>query len=465
MTDIIVKNATVVTVNNKREILKDHSIAIENDRITEIGPANEMAQKFKGVKKEIEAVGKIVFPGFVNTHNHLFQTLLKGLGDDKVLSEWFTTMTAPSAKLLTEEAVYNAAMLGCLEGINSGTTTVLDYMYPHPVPNLSDSVIRAFKELQIRGIFGRGSVDTGIGIPQEIMQDPGTVEKDFIRLFETYHGSENGRIRIWLAPAAVWLATEEMLLTTWRLAQKYNTGFTIHISETPFDRQASAELHGQPDMEVLQKLRITGPNVLLVHCVYLTERDMRMARFYDMKVSHNPVSNMYLASGVAPIPRMIESGITVGIATDGAASNNTNDMLEVVRMTPLLHKVHTMDPTILTAAKVLEMATIDGARAIGLEAEIGSLETGKKADLFIYNPVLSARSIPMNNPVSTIVYSGSEKCVETVIIDGNILKEDSRLLVADEEKILQNAQKSADKLSVMAGTAKIKERPWQVLAF
>ena len=224
-------------------------------------------------------------------------------------------------------------------------------------------------------------------------------------------------------------------------------------------------VHGSFDMNVLEELGIVGPNVLMVHSVYLTDRDLRAAKYYDMKVSHNPVSNMYLSSGVARIPRMIESGITVGLGSDGPASNNSQDMIELLKFTALLHKVETKDPTVITSEKVLEMATIDGARAVGMEDDIGSIEIGKKADFFIYNPYLHAKSIPMHHPVSTLVYSGTHACVETVVIDGNIILENGVLLTADEEKIMKDGQKCADALADRAGTAGNKRRDWTSLAF
>lgn len=460
----LIEGGTVVPVNPERDILYNASILVEDDTIVSVETGSSPTGA-GGADKTIDAVGKIVFPGFINTHNHLFQTMLKGLGDDKVLSQWFQTMTAPSAVHLDPETVYDAASLGCLECINSGATTNLDYMYPHPVPELSDAVIAAYQDFGMRGFYGRGMIDTGEGTPGEIMQDAAAVEKDIVRLVDKYHNSSGGRVRIWLAPAAGWLASDAMLRMTWEAARTYSLGYTIHISETPFDREATMRLHGRSDAELLQHLGIVGPNVLMVHCVYLTERDIRMAKYYDMPVSHNPVSNMYLASGVAPVPRMAETGITVGLATDGAASNNTNDMLEVIRITPLLHKVAAADPTIITAYKVLEMATIDGARALGIDKETGSIEAGKKADLVIYNPRNSAKSVPMHNPVSTLVYSGSEKCIETVLIDGTIVKENGNLTIRDEEAVLERAQRSADRLSKRAGTEGLKSRKMGPIAF
>jgi 5-methylthioadenosine/S-adenosylhomocysteine deaminase len=208
-----------------------------------------------------------------------------------------------------------------------------------------------------------------------------------------------------------------------------------------------------------------GPDVLLVHCVYLTNREIRVCKDLDVKVSHNPVSNMYLSSGVAPIPRMIETGITVGLATDGAASNNSQDMIETLKFCALLHKVDTLDPTIITAEKVLEMATIDGARALGLEDEIGPLEIGKKADLFIFDPLSSPKSVPLHHPVSTLVYSSSEENIKTVIIDGKVVMEDGVIQTADEEKVLRSAQKVAEDLAKRAGTSGLVRRPWRSLAY
>ncbi len=467
MADLLIGNVTIVTVNKEREILENYALVIDGARIKDIGPSELIKEKYKDIKKIIDGTGKIIFPGLINTHNHLFQNLLKGLGDDLVLSDWLKKMTFPSAAHLTPKDTYDAAMLGCVDGIRSGTTTMLDYMYPHPVEGLSDGIINAFRELKIRGIFGRGMMNTGMeyGTHKAITQEIDVIEKDCYRLFEKYHGTENGRIKIWMAPAAVWSNSKDLLKLTWKITNEYKSGYTVHVSETPFDREASMGLHGSFDMNVLEELGIVGPNVLMVHSVYLTDRDIRAARHYDMKVSHNPVSNMYLSSGVAPVPRMIESGITVGLGSDGPASNNSQDMIELLKFTALLHKVHTKDPTVITSEKVLEMATIDGAKAIGMEDEIGSIEIGKKADFFIYNPYLHSKSIPMHHPVSTLVYSGTHACVETVVIDGNVILENGVLLTADEEKIKRDGQKSADDLAERAGTAGNKRREWTSLAF
>ncbi|MCD8249828.1 MAG: amidohydrolase [Lachnospiraceae bacterium] len=467
--DLLLKNAVIVTVNKEREIIYDGAMAVDGGRIVAVGKTQDVLAQHPQADRVMDLDGKVLFPGFINTHNHLFQTLLKGLGDDMVLSDWLRTMTFPAAQYLEPEDCYYGAMLGCMEGIHSGMTTQLDYMYPHAREGLSDGVIKAYQELGIRGIFGRGCMDEGLdfGVCPAITQQPEQVEKDLVRIFDTYHNTENGRIKVWVAPAALWSNSEKMLRMLWEITNSYKSGFTVHVSETPFDRMATKALHGCEGTDCLEKLGILGDNVLMVHCVYLTEKDIRRSKYYDLKVSYNPVSNMYLSSGVAPIPQLLNAGVTCGLGVDGAASNNGQDMVELMKTASLLQKVHTLDPTIITAEKVLEMATIDGARAVGLEDEIGSLETGKKADFVVFNPYLSPKAIPMHNPVSTLVYSSTMQNIESVAVDGRFVMEDGVLTtVSDEKKLLREAQKTAESLCERGKiTTRWDGHKWRSIAF
>ncbi len=447
--DLLLNNAILVTVDRGRRILYGASMAVKDGRIAEIGEGGELKKKYTDCREVLDCTGNVVFPGFINTHNHLFQTLLKGLGDDMELKNWLATMTFPASRFLEPEDCYYGAMLGILEGIRSGMTTEVDYMYPHAREGLSDSVLKAYQETGIRGIFGRGCMNAGtnFGVVPEIMQTKEQVERDLIRIYDRYHNMENGRIRIWTAPAALWSNTEDMLRMLYDIASSYHAGMTVHVSETPFDRKATEALHGCAGVDCLEKIGAAAENVLMVHCVHLTERDMDKAAAYDIKVSHNPVSNMYLASGVAPVPQMLERGITVGLGVDGAASNNGQDMIELLKTTSLLQKVSTLNPMVITAEKVLEMVTIDGARAIGMEDEIGSLETGKKADFVIFNPYRSPKAVPLHNPVSTLVYASSMQNIESVAVDGRFLLKDGEITVLpDENAILHQAQAAAERL-------------------
>ena len=467
--DLLLKNAVIVTVNPEREIFYHGAMAVDQGRIVAVGDETDVLRAHPTAETVMDLDGKVIFPGFINTHNHLFQTLLKGLGDDMVLSDWLSTMTFPAAQFLEPGDTYYAAMLGCMEGVRSGMTTQLDYMYPHPREGLDDGILRAFKELKIRGIFGRGCMNTGeeFGVCPAIMQDMKTIEADLVHLFDTYHNTENGRIQVWAAPAALWSNDEKNLKMLWDVVNSYGSGLTVHVSETPFDRASTAKLHGAEGTECLEKLGILGPNVLMVHCVHLTHEDIHRAARHDLKVSHNPVSNMYLSSGIAPIPEMLAAGVTVGLGVDGAASNNGQDMLELMKATALLQKVGTLDPTSITAEKVLEMATIDGARAVGLEKEIGSLEVGKKADFVIFNPFRNPKAVPMHNPVSTLVYSSTMENIESVAVDGEfVLLDGAFTMLDDEQKLLREAQHVAEDLCVRGGiTNRLDGHAWRSLAF
>ncbi|HBE9317838.1 amidohydrolase family protein [Clostridioides difficile] len=463
MIDILIKNAIIVTVNKDRDVIFDGAIAIQGDRILDIGNTVDIEPKYLDAKKVIDANGKVIFPGFINTHNHLFQVLLKGLGDDMALHEWLNTMMFPSAKFLTEQDTYDAAMLGCMEGLKSGITTMVDYMHTHNRPGLTDGIVKAYKDLGIRGVVGRGCID--LGIHKELIEDVETVEKDLRRVFEKYHNSENGRIKICVAPSSMWAISEEMGKMLWNIVKEYDSYFTVHISETEFARTATKDIHGEIDIKLLEKWGIVGPEVVAVHCVCITDEDMEMLKKYDIKVSHNVASNMYLASGVAPVPEMLKKGINVSLGLDGAASNNAQDMVELMKLTALQHKVNNCDPLAISAEKVLEMATIEGARTLRMEDEIGSLEIGKKADLVIFNSMLSPKSIPLHNPVSTLVYSASMHNVESALVDGNVILENGKVTtIESEEQVLLNAQHAAEELCKRANvTNRMEGHKWNSL--
>lgn len=462
---ILIKNACLVTMNPDREVLYEHAICIQDDRIAEIGPTAQLEARYPHPDRILDGTGRIVFPGMVNTHNHLFQVLLKGLGDDMVLKDWLEFMTFPSTPYLTEENCYYAALGGLIEGLHSGVTTTFDYMYAHPegTENLDEGIIRAMKELGIRGFLGRGWVDTGIqfGVYPAMLENLEDVEKAVRELHRKHHNTENGRIRIALAPAAMWSNSGKSLALLKRLSDELGLLVSIHVSETEFDRQSALALHGTDEVTYLQEAGLLDRRLIMVHCVCLTEEDIQKIKGSGASVSHNPASNMYLSSGVAPVPRLNQEGISVGLGLDGAASNNSNDFIELLKLTALLQKVHHRNPTIISGDRVLEMATIQGAKALGLEKEIGSLETGKKADLFLFNPRLDLKAVPMHNPVSTLIYSSGNRNVELVMVDGRILLEEGRLTMMDEGIVADQIQRFADDLSIKAGTFTLKKRPWK----
>lgn len=448
--DLIIKNALIVTMNTKREILDNASIAIAGDKIIAIGPSIDIESQYAS-NKIIDARGKFIFPGFISTHTHLFQELLKGLGRDKPLLEWLDSSIRRAICNIDKECCYYAALTGCIESIRTGTTTVLDYQYCHGQENLDDSILQALDDIGIRGIFGRGHTKTDKYPKEFACKNNDTEEQFFIdieRLANKYKG--HSRLSLAIAPVIIWDLSDEGFIKARDLAKKLGIPITMHLVETEDDDEYCIKAKGMRTIPYLEKMGILGPNFIAVHCVHMTDEDIALFKKYDVKVSHNPVSNMILASGVANIPKFLKEGVTVSLACDGAASNDTQDMLEVLKFTALQHKVNTRNASLVSASEVLEMATLGGAKTVLMEDKIGSIEVGKKADLFIYNPI-NCRSIPVHDPIAAIVYSSSSQNIETSIIDGKIVMENFKFVNINEEEILVKTQEIAAKLIEKSG--------------
>ncbi len=459
----ILADAWLITMNSRREILDEASVAVDGGRIAAIGTRAQLAGRYPQAEV-IDCRGRIVMPGMVNTHTHLFQTLLKGLGDDMVLKKWFTCMTGPSAVHLTPEDAHAAALHGCVESIRSGVTTVVDFMYAHPRPGMIPAVVSAFQATGMRGFVCRGFISMGreYGVPEALIEAPEAALADARTHIRSYN-SPGARVQVGLAPNMIWAVDEKGYRLTRKLADEEHALITAHVAETDFEIETAASLYGQTDTEFLSEIGFLGPDVLAVHCVQCQSHDIRILRHHDVKVSHNPCSNLYLASGIPPIPAMQLAGITVGLASDGPASSNNHNLFQAMKFAALMHKGFHRDATIMTAEKVLEMATIDGARAVGLENEIGSIEPGKKADLIVLdfnNPFMT----PIHHPVSAIVYSALGHEVTSVMIDGEFVMRDGVVTHVNEVDVRRQAQLAADALTARAGTDRFKRREWRSTA-
>src|SRR5580692_36988 len=457
---IIFADAWLITMNERREVLEGASVAVDGDRITAIGTRRQLEQQYPGAEV-IDCAGRIVMPGMVNTHTHLFQTLLKGLGDDMVLKKWFTCMTGPSGVHLTAADAHVAALHGCVESIRSGVTTVVDFMYVHPQPGMITSVVNAFNLTGMRGFVCRGFISDGVqyGIPEALIERPVAALADAKEQIRRYN-KPGGRVQVGLAPNMIWAVDEEGYRLTRKLADEEHVLITTHIAETNFELETAAATYGMDDTQFLSDIGFLGPDVIAVHCVHCTTEDIQILHKHGTKVSHNPCSNMYLASGCAPIPEMLAAGVTVGLASDGPASSNNHSLFQAMKFAALQQKGVHQDATIMTAEKVLEMATIDGARAVGLEAEIGSIEVGKKADIVVIdynNPFMT----PIHHPVSAIVYSALGNEVTTVMIDGRFVMRDGVVSNVNEQAVRRDAQMHADDLARRTGSDKFKKRPWR----
>ncbi|MGH2428065.1 MAG: amidohydrolase family protein [Candidatus Limnocylindria bacterium] len=446
-----------------RRVLTDGAVLVEGGRIAAVAPAAELEASHPAAKR-LDAGGGLILPGMVNTHTHLFQGLLKGLGDDRPLYRWLREMTAPASISLTEEDCEAAALNGAVEAIRSGCTTLVDFMYVHPRPGLTDAVIRGLSRASIRAVVARGFVTQGIelGVPPALVEDVDSALADAERLIRL-HRQPDALIHIGTAPCLLWMVDEAALCATRELTDQHGTLITYHLAETDFEVGYAQRTYGVPETDLLLRAGLLGPDLLAVHCTKLGQRDVRMLRASDVKVSHNPVSNMYLGAGVAPITDMLQAGMTVGLATDGPASNNNQNMIQVLKYAALLHKVSHEDATAMTAEKVLEMGTIDGARAIGLEDEIGSIEPGKKADIAVLsldNPFIG----PVHDPVSALVYAAVGSETRTVLIDGRVVMRDGVLTSLDEDDVRHRASVAAHGLAERAGLGGPR-RAWRSVGY
>ena len=448
---LIVKNATIVTMDKDLRILEDHSMMIKGNKIVAIEPTQSAEKKYKS-QKGIDGQDQCVFPGFINTHTHLFQNGLKGLGRDKLLFDWLDSSVRKALREIRHEDVYNAAVAGCIENIRSGVTTVLDYMYAHGSElGLDDAVIKAFDETGIRGILGRAHTKTEAlpkGSECEINETEDMFYEDVDRLLKTLAGHE--RITLALAPGIIWDMNEEGYQKLRQYAAKHGLRITMHVDETEEDDQYAMAQYGVNTVELLDRNGILGDHFIGVHLVHLDQRSLEILQERQIKCSHNPISNMILASGVAPIPELKNLGLDVGLGTDGAASNDTQNMLEVIKMTAILHKCIQRDATLFPAIEVLKMATIEGARVIGREHDLGSLEIGKLADFFLFNPKNIA-CVPVADPIVSLVYSANPTAIDTVVINGQVVLEGSEICMLDEEAAIYKLQEFAFHLRERVG--------------
>ncbi len=427
--DILVSNGTLLAMDQKNTRIRDGAVAIRGDQIISVGNASD----FSGWRSslQIDAQGGIIMPGLVNTHTHASMTCFRGLADDLPLTIWLNEHIFPAESKLNPEKVYCGALLACAEMILSGTTCFCDmYLF-------EDEVARAAKHSGMRAVVGEVLYD----FPSP---NYGPIEKGFAyteMLIEKW--KYDPLITIAVEPHSPYLCSPDLLGKAFRLAQSHDIPMIIHLSETESEVFKSRDQYGKTPVGHLADLGVLASNLLACHCVFLTDEDIALMRYFDVKVSHNPESNMKLASGIAPVPQMLKKGICVGLGTDGCASNNNLDIFLEMDTAAKLHKVNTLDPTVMDADTVLKMSTLEGAKALGLGDITGSLEPGKKADLIIldtHKPHLT----PMYNPASHLVYAARGSDVRTSIINGKIVMENGRLLTFDLEKAMEDINRIAD---------------------
>ncbi len=429
--DILVHNGILVSMDKNLPYLKDGTVAVKEDKIIFAGDKKDMPA-YKSIKT-INAKGGIIMPGLVNTHTHAPMTCFRGLADDLPLMTWLNDYIFPAEANLNPDMVYKGSLLACAEMIMSGTTCFCDmYIF-------EDFVAKAAKNAGIRALVGEGLFDFD-------SPNYGPLEKGFDyteMLAEKW--KEDDLINIAVMPHSPYLCAPDLLKKALLISKKYRLPLVIHLSETKKEVSIIKNNYGATPVKHLANMGALSSSLVACHAVVLTEDDIPLLQKYNVKVSHNPQSNMKLASGIAPIPKLMESGICVGLGTDGCASNNDLDMFLEMDSAAKLHKVKALDPTVLDALTVLKMATVNGASVLGMEEKIGSIKQGKKADIIIVD-INKPHLTPMYTPCSHLVYSVTGSDVTTSIINGKVVMENRKLLTLDIEKIMADVNDIAKKI-------------------
>ena len=436
--DLIVTNAIVVTMDAGATVLPRGAVAIAGGRILVVDTTDAVTRGFSA-KETIDAEGQIVLPGLINTHGHAPMVLYRGLADDLALMEWLEKYIFPAeAQTVSPSFVRAGTRLAALEMIQSGTTTYADMYY------FEEEIGRVTREAGLRGVLGQTIIRFPVAdakTPQEGLARTEAFLKEFA-------GDE--LITPAIAPHAMYTLDRATLLTARSMADRYTAPVLIHLAETADEAKTSQKTHGMSPTRYLESIGFWGPRTLAAHAVWLDEADIRILASRSVAVSHNPESNMKLASGTAKVPAMRHAGIPVGLGTDGAASNNDLDMFEAMRQAAFLHKLTTGDPRALPASVALAMATIEGAKALRMDDRLGSLEPGKRADLIVVS-TKGARQTPLYDPVSHLVYVARGDDVQTTIVNGRVLMRDRQVLTLDEAAVIREANAIAMKVREAVG--------------
>ncbi len=436
--DLIV-DGMVVTMDNSRSVYDDGAVAVDGDTIVAVGPRAEIESKCDAAQ-EIDARGKLVLPGFINGHTHVPMTLFRGLHDDVTLNDWLYKYIFPAeAKNVNEEFVRWGTRLALAEQIRSGVTTFADMYY------FEDAVAEETKKAGMRGVLG----ETFIDFPAPDNKTNAAMLAYTEKFLQKWQGDP--LIHAAPAPHSIYTCSQKTLQDAAALARKYHAPILIHLAEMKKEYDNSLKNNGASPVQYLDRIGVLGPDVVGAHCIFVDEADRKLLAEKQVGCVHNPSSNMMIASGVSPVPEMRAAGVAVGLGTDGpAGSNNDLDLMEEIDLAAKLAKISKMSPLALNARAVVEMATIDGARALHMEKEVGSLEKGKKADLIVIS-LDEPNAVPMYDVYAQIAYSLKASDVETVVIGGRLVMRDHKLLTVDEGAAIAKAREYKKSVAASLG--------------
>ncbi len=435
---LVVTGGTVITENAARRIIPSGAVAIDGNRIVAVDTVNAVAATY-APRETIDATGQVVMPGLINTHTHAAMVLFRGLADDLPLDTWLQKYIFPAeAKTVSPEMVRIGTRLGALEMIESGTTTFVD-MYC-----FEEEVAKAAREAGLRGILGQ----TIIGFPVPDAATPADGLKHAETFLQDFRNDPLETPAV--APHAIYTNDQKTLEAASALARRYGAPLIIHLAETEDNVKTSLEQHRLTPVAYLDSIGFWAPRTIIAHGVWVTDADIAILKRNGVSVSHNPESNMKLASGAAPVTKYLKAGVALGLGTDGAASNNDLDMFEAMRQAAFMAKLVDRDPAAVPATAALDMATIGGARAIGMADEIGSLEPGKRADLITVS-MSAARQTPLYDPVSDLVYVTRGDDVRDTVVDGQVLMLNRHVLTLDANAVRGDAIRFSQKVRAAVG--------------
>ena len=425
--NILIKNIDLVPMDGKEEVIKNTNIYIEEDQIVHIG---ELKEDIK-VDRTIDGKNKLAMPGLINAHTHIGMSLLRNFADDLPLHEWLTQKIWPTEANLTAEDVYWGSLLSMIEMIQSGTTTFCDMYF------FMDEVGKGLEETGMRGVLTRGLIEEEGKNLGKLLNTK--------NLYKNWNGKGNGRIKVMVAPHAPYTCSPEFLGKIMDLAKELDTGVHIHLSETEKEVEDSLKQWGKSPIKHVYDLGLFNFPTVAAHCVHVDDDDINILKENNVSPVNNPSSNLKLASGFAPIDKMLKAGINVALGTDGSSSNNNLNMFEEIHLASIINKAVNKDAVSVPAIEALKMATINGAKALNWNKEIGSIEIGKKADIILID-MNKPHLYPLHNIISALAYSVQGSDVDTVIIDGKILMENREMKTIDVEKVMYNTEKIAQDL-------------------
>lgn len=441
-TQTLLRNATLITMEADAGPPQTGDLLVEGERIVCVG--HVPPGRVSADAECLELAGKLVLPGLVNTHVHTSQQLARGIADDVDLLTWLRERTWPFERALTCEDSHFSTLACGIELIRSGVTTFAEAGGWHV-----DGMGEAVDTLGMRAVLCQSTMDDGSGLPGEWRDRPEELMNRQRRSFERWHGAADGRIGYWFGLRTVFNCSDELMHLTKREADRMGTGIHMHVAEVPAELAYMRERAGRTTVEHLHRIGLLDRNLLAVHAVWLTEREMDLFALHDVKVSHCPAAAMHVL-GFAHIPEMLTRGIGIGIGTDGAPSNNRMDMVDEMYLASLIHKGRRLDSSIMPAIAVLRMATLEGARCLLMQDQIGSLSVGKKADLIIVDPA-DAGTLPIQDPVSAMVYGMHSRNIEASMCNGRWLMRERKILTVDEGMIISQIQLRADAIRTRAG--------------